>query len=305
MSQQIDIKIGDKDKSMKLVERWTLDHVEILADTHYVSNKFTISKSEAMGITCFENPSLSVMYPNNDKSPVILSNTRKYLSAIFVTVSNKEYLATACRDDGCLYLWDIESKISKKVFDPKLPEKQKSMIIFVINENTIGYGEARYSSPDQSRRVFILKTDSEQMALSSTLRLFTPNNIFDMCYTEVEGSTPCLLLCIPLDNRIMAVEFVGGKTRWEVGKEQMGENFYPWSICTHRNEYAYVADSSQQKIHLLSASDGTLIKQFDGINYGIYGIFAVRCHDQYLWVEHVILESKLKYAISKLMESNG
>ena len=90
-------------------------------------------------------------------------------------VSGKEYLAALYIDRGCLYLWDIESKTSKKVFDPKLPSEQfyKVMNIFKINDNTIGYGEEQ-TSPDGSRRIFILKMDTEELTLSSTLRLFAP-----------------------------------------------------------------------------------------------------------------------------------
>ena len=200
-----------------------------------------------------------------------------YHSATFVRFRSKIHLAAACDVDGCLYLWNI-SKISRKVFDPKLPKdkRNKSMNICNINENTIGYGEVQ-SSPDGSRRVFILKTDTEELTLSSTLRLFTPDIILDMCYTEVEGGSPCLLLCVPFDHRIMSVEMIGGKTRWEVGNQQMGEKFEPWSICTNQNNCAYVADFGQDKIHLLSASDGTLIKRFDVDSYyGIVNVFAVQ-----------------------------
>ena len=218
-------------------------------------------------------------------------------------VSGKEYLAASCREDGCLYLWDIESETSKKVFDPKLPEDQndKGMNIFRIDERTIGYGEA-CASPDGSRRVFILKTDTEEMTLSGMLRLFTLDIICDICYMEVDGGTPCLLLCVPGAQRVMAVEMVGGKTRWEVGQKQMGEKFKPYSICTDQTDCAYIADFGQQKIHLLSASDGTVLKQLDGRNFGIRNIFTVRFHDQHHYVEHTIPGSK--YAISKFKESD-
>ena len=122
-----------------------------------------------------------------------------------------------------------------------------------------------------------------------------------MCYVEVEG-TPCLLLCVPWAHHVMAVEMVGGKTRWEVGKEQMGEKFRPWSICTDENNTAYVADFGQDKIHLLSATDGTLIKLFDCRNYDIYNIFCVRFHDQHLYVEHKIPNSH--YVVSKFTETD-
>ena len=153
----------------------------------------------------------------------MLSDKKVYRSATFLKVSGKEYLAAACIDDGCLYLWDIEPKMSKKIFDPKLStEDFKEMTIFKIDDSTIGYGEV-HAAPDGSRRVFILKIDTEESMLTSTLRLFTARSIWDICYMRMEDGTPCLLLCIPRDHRIMAVEMVGGRTRWEAGELQMGE----------------------------------------------------------------------------------
>ena len=303
LSQQHQVKVGNADdEPLKLVETWDVNHVQVREDDKfYPTNRFSISESGMFGISCAESPSLSVMYWGTDKSPAVLSN-KLHLSSTFVKVSGKEYLATACDEDGCLYLWDIESKTSKKVFDPKLPSEQgyKGMNIFRINKSTIGYGES-CASQDGSRRVFILKMQNDQWTLSSALRLFTLGNIFDMCYTELDGGTPCLLLCIPADS-IMAVEMVGCKTRWELGKEHMGEKFQPHSICTDQNDCAYVANYGQRKIHLLSTTDGVLIKQFDPGNFDIWNITAVRFHDQHLYVEHKIPHSK--YEISKFKEND-
>ena len=304
LSQQHQVKAGNgDDEPLKLVETWSLDHVQMIEDNKfYATNRFSISESGMFGISCGENLSLSVIYPGINKFPTVLS-TKYYRSATFVKVSGKEYLAAASMRDGSSYLWDIDSKSSNKVFDPKLPSDQpyKGRNIFNINENTIGYGEV-HASLDGSRRVFILKTDTEELTLSSTLRLFTPHDISDMCYTEVDGSNPCLLLCVTWAHQIMAVEIVGCKTRWEAGKEQMGDKFFPWSICTDQNDCAYVDDFTQRKIHVLSALDGVVLKQFDTTNFGIANIFTVRFHDQHLYVEHKIPSSK--YAISKFKESD-
>ena len=306
LSLQHDGKDGDDKESLKLVETLRLDHVQTREDNKVgCGNRFTISESGVVGISCGESPSLSIVYPGTDKPPTVLSNDTIYRSATFMKIRGEEYLAAACDEDGCLYLWDIESKTSRKVFDPKLPKEQpfKYMNIFKVNENTIGCGEV-LSSSDGSRKVFILKTDTEEWSLSSILRLLTPNTmrIFDMCYTKVTDGTSLVLLCIPHDQRVMAVEMIDGKTRWEVGKQQMGEKFKPWSICTDDDNTVYVADFAQQKIHLLYHSNGTVFRKFDTYNHGMSDIFTVRFHDEYLYVGYKIPSSK--YAVSKIKETD-
>ena len=148
---------------------WRLDYVKPDSGKGTTSNQFTVSESGALGISCDESPSLSVMYPDTDKAPVILSKYTIYRSATFVKCRRKEYLAAACLDDGCLHLWDVASKTYRTVFDPKLPEEKrfKRMNICKIDDSTIGYGEVQ-ASPDSSRRVFFLKMDTEEWSLSST-----------------------------------------------------------------------------------------------------------------------------------------
>ena len=298
LSHQHYVTSGDDVQPWKLIATWNVDHVK-LGSGFYAANRFSVSESGGVAFSCDEKPSLSVMYPDTDKPPIVLSTDTIYHSATFVKISGKEYLATACNKDGCLYLWDTESKTSKKVFDPELPWDQvyRYMNICKLRDNTIGYAEA-YASPDGSRRVFILKTDKEKVTLSATLWLFTPDNIWDMCYTEVDGGTPCLLLCVPYAHRIMAVEMIGGKTRWEAGKGQMGEKFFPLSTCTDDDNTVYVTDYSQNMIHLLSAEDGSVVTSIILSHYRIAHLFVVRCHDQCLYVKHYCKTVK-KYAINK------
>ena len=273
-------------------------HINTIGGVH-VDNSFSISESGMIGISCNETPSLTVMFPGMDKSPTVLSNNKVYHSATFMKISGKEYLVAGCEDDGCLYLWNTVSKTSKKVFDPKLSSEQHptGMYICRINESTIGYGESRASS-DGSRRVFILKTYTKEWNLSSTLRLYTPNTIVDMCYTEMDGGTPCLLLCVPYSRCVMAVEMIGGKTRWEAGKQQLGKIFNPWSICTDEDNTVYVTDFDQNMIHLLSAEDGSVIRSIDASRYGMGNLVTARIHDKYLYIEHYRYPGN-RYAISK------
>ena len=281
---------GDNNQAIKLVETYNVAYEETTsAEKMHAVEIFAVSESGAMGITSAEYPSLSVRYPNSDKPPVVPSKDKLYHSAVFVKISNKEYLAAACSKDGCLYLWDIESKMSKKVFDPELGKVHfKYMNVFNINDNTVGYGDTSASSAG-SKRVFILQTSIDDWTLTETLEVCTQNNIWDVCQAKMQDGTACLLLCIPYGNRIMAVEMVGGRTRWEVGKEQMGEKFNPWSICTdeaNNKQTIYVADHDQNLIHLLSAEDGSAIRSIDLRHYGIAHPFTVRVHKEYLYVEH-------------------
>ena len=296
LSQQHDL--GEHDQPLKLLKTWTLDHMTTKDKLVHNGNSFSISESGAIGISCFENPSLFVIYPDTNKPPVILSDRNVFFSATFVQVGGKECLAASCTEDGCLYLWNIQSKTSRKVFDPKLPRKQvyKEINVYKISDTTIGYGEVDASS-DGSKIVFVLKTDTDELTLYSTLRLIIPHGIHEICYTEV-GGTPCLLLCVPNNNRIMAVEMIGGRTRWEVGKQQMGEKFFPLSICSDDTNTVYVTDYWENRIHLLSAEDGSTMRSIDARHCGIVNLVAVRIHDQHLYVEHYT-DPGYKYAISK------
>ena len=61
LSYQHDVTSGDSDESLKLVEMWRVDHVQIREDDTLIpSNRFSISESGMIGISCYENPSLSV-----------------------------------------------------------------------------------------------------------------------------------------------------------------------------------------------------------------------------------------------------
>ena len=88
-----------KYKTMQFLNKWTLDYVQEEPKHVKVSNRFTMSKSGAIGTSCYEKASLAVMYPDTDKPAVILSEDEVYRSAT---------------KDGCLYLWDVKSKNQRK-----------------------------------------------------------------------------------------------------------------------------------------------------------------------------------------------
>ena len=63
-------------KSIQLVKTWFLDHVQPDAKYVYAWNRFTISESEAIGTSCEEKPSLSVVFPHTDNPPLYYQRTR-------------------------------------------------------------------------------------------------------------------------------------------------------------------------------------------------------------------------------------
>ena len=278
---------GEDTNLKRHVETWDVDFAETTVYKLHAVNRFAVSESGAIAMTCSERPLLAVVYPDTDKSRTVLSEDKIYRSASFVKISNREYLAASCSEDSCLYLWDTESKMSKKVFDPNLWQDRrfKCMNMFKIDESTIGYGETS-TSLGGSRRVFILKTGIDDWTLTETLPFCTPKNIWDICYKKMADGRSCLVLCVPYDYRIMAVEMTSGKTRWEVGEQQMGKEFNPWSICTDDNDTIYVADHNQNMIHKLSTEDGSVITCIDVRQYGIVNPFTVRVQNEYLYVEY-------------------
>ena len=126
--------------SLQYVKQWTLNHIQADLERVKVTNRFSKSESGVIGISCEESPSLSVMYKDTERL-VILSNDKTYRSATFIKINGTEYLAAASDEDGCLYLWNIESRTPRNVFDPKLPRDKlyKYMNICKIDESTIGY----------------------------------------------------------------------------------------------------------------------------------------------------------------------
>ena len=190
------------------------------------------------------------------------------------------------------------------MFVPKLSRQQRSnyMNICKISEGTIGYGGI-WSDTDRSRNVFILSTDTaEEWTLRGTLKFLTPSNIWHICCTKMADGTSCLLLCLPHVHRIMAVEMVGCKTRWEVGPEQMGNQFFPCSVCTDEHNSVYITDYLQQMMHLLSAEDGSVITSVDLRQYGILNPVTIKIDEHYLYVEHYRAPG-CKYVINKFQRN--
>ena len=105
-----------------------------------------------------------------------------------------------------------------------------------------------------------------------------------------------MLLACPNDGNVQAVEIVGGRIRWKVGKQQIGEGFYPLSICTDENNTVYVADSAKCRVHILSGEDGSVIRSINLKPYGIYPS-CVRVYEEHIYIGHKYESNK--YQIKK------
>ena len=298
LSKQEELSTSDKNHEvLKLQETWHLDHIEISGNI-FAGTRFSVSESGVIGISCEEQPFLSVIYPGTQKPPLILTALKPHRFATFIKSADREFLATLSPDDENLYLWDISKGTSTKKFNPKMHEGKFTgyLQIFVIDDKTIGYAEI----PSNKRfRVFFINTENTQGQWpSSTLTLSTNVQFIpDMCYIKMSDGTPCLLLCSVSDHCVQAVELMGGKIRWQTGKLQMGEYCFPWSICTDEHNTVYVTDYLDHRMHILSGEDGSVIRSINLMPFGVGHAVCVRVHDKYLYVMYLGINDR--YAMNK------
>ena len=128
------------------------------------------------------NPSLCVINLNKDKQGFGPAENKSYSSAIFIQKGDKLFVAAACLGENSIHLWDVEQSTYRAVYFKRTFEP-RSMNLFIIDDNTVGYGEAKPTS--NSSRVFILNTDEEKWNLTGTLSFSTKSGyIRDMCHTK-------------------------------------------------------------------------------------------------------------------------
>ena len=269
-------------QSLSLVQTWECGP----ADGHSLSNKIAVGGNDAISIVSLhKSPPLCVIYPNLNKQEFGLTENKLYSSAVFIQKGNKQFLAAACVGENSIHLWDVEHSTYRAVYFKRTFEP-RSMNIFVIDDNTVGYGEAKPTG--NSCKVFILNTDDEKWNLSNTLSFNTTfGYIRDMCYAKTPDGTPCILLCCPHDSCVQAVEMVGGRTRWQCDKQQMGQMFKPWSICPDEESAVFVVDVDRFQFHTLSSEDGSALLSVSLIQCGIMFPFCVRYDDGYVYVGYV------------------
>ena len=298
LKQQPDVgaesQIGDT-STLTLLETTKADHVA-LSELFGLGIKFTISDlSGAIGIASLnDKPSLSIMYPDTDQPPLVLSRDDRYESAIFITISGQEYLATT--SGGGISLWNLADNTSRVTYRGKT---QNMWFLCVIHERTVACVAEDHSS-NGFPSICILKTDAEMWNLSSTHLMNVKDIPCDISYAKITDDTPCCLLTYPESNLVQAVELVGGKVRWQVDKQQMGESFVPWSIDTDGST-VFVTDPCQHQLHLLSVEDGLVVMSINVYPFGINFPSCVRLQGEHLFIGHVNKKGD-KYCITKFTQ---
>ena len=275
---------------LTLLETIKVNHIERL-NILGLFIKFTVSElSGSVAITSIQDkPSLSIMYPGTDKPPLVLSRDGKYRSALFVKISDQEYLATASKDE--IRLWNPANNTSSVVYKFK---EENDWDLCVIDDRTVAY-VAEHTSSNGFNNIYTLKTDTEMWTLSSTHSVKMNASASDMSYVKTTDGTPCFLV---IDNRVelvQAVELVGGKERWQVGQQQMGKFFHPWSVCTDGST-VFVADFVQHQLHLLSVEDGSVLTSINLYQIDIDFPSCVRLQGEHLYIGHGDLNT---YCITK------
>ena len=270
----------NKPEVLKLVQTLALKHIE---GAVYV-NHFAVSYSGAVGITSYGKPSLSVITPHDPGIPVrALSSEKDHGSLMWMKMDDKEFAVTVWKDT-MVRLWDVETGKHEVVFRVDR-DKQKHISLCSIDDRTVAYGGA-YPTEDLND-IYILNTDTKPWSLGGVVLVEGVKVIYDMCPLLATDGTQCLLLCCPYEHRVQAVELMGGRIRWKSGQNQMGDGSLPWSICTDGAGLVFVADNHLNKIHLLSAEDGSKILSVNLYRYDIFSPSCMDFRDGEVFVGHV------------------
>ena len=206
---------------LKLLETMTVNHIK---NFFGLQTKFTVSKlSESVGMASIDlKHSLSVIYPGTNKPPLILSKDGVgHTSALFITISDQEYLAAASEDE--IHIWNLTKNTSRVAY--KFQESGRWHLC-VIDERTVACVAEQPLSGHHFSKIYILNTDTEKFNLNSTIRKKADGTISDICYVKTADGTACLILNARQPGLIQCVEMVGGKMRWQVDT-LIGRSFTP------------------------------------------------------------------------------
>ena len=284
---------------LTLLDKMKINHIQQGGGTSSLHTKFVVSEaSESIGIASPQaKPTLSVMYPGTDKPPAVSPREDGYTSALFLTISDKEYLVATSVDQ--IHLWNPAKNTSSVVYQLK---EKKDWHLCAIDERSVAC-VAEQPGLDGYSKIYALNTGPEKFNLSSTLRVKAGRGITDICFVKTTDGTPCLLLSFPWNFLVQLVEMVGGKVRWQVDKQQMGgssgmrTSFRPWSICTDGNT-VFVLTARPTKLHLLSIEDGLVVMAANLHPFGIIYPSCVRLQGDHLYVGHMN-ENQDTFCVSK------
>ena len=283
---------------LKLLETMTVNHIKDFLGLH---TKFTVSKlSASVGIASRESDhSLSVIYPATNKPPLILSKDGVgHTSALFITVSDQEYLAAASEDE--IHIWNLTKNTSRVAY--KFQESGHWHLC-AIDERTVCSIAQQPPSGHHFSNIYILNTDTEKFSLNSTIRMKADGTITDICYVKTADGTSCLILSAIRPSLIQCVEMVGGKMRWQVDTRQVdtqiGRSFIPWNICTDGN-VVFVAEVVHMKLHLVSVDNGSVLTSINLSPFGFRYLGCMRLQGDHLFVGHMNKEAT--YCISKIIK---
>ena len=292
-------ELDTKDTSgLTLLDRMRISHIEQGGGTSSLHTKFAISESELIGIASPQaKPTLSVMHPGTDEPPLISPRQDGYTSALFITISDQEYLAAASVDQ--IHLWNLADNTSSVVYKFK---EEKDWHLCAIDERTVGC-VAEQPALDGYSKIYALNTGAEKFNLSSALQVKAGRGITDIRFVKTTDGTPCVLLSFPWNFLVQLVEMVGGKVRWQVDKQQMGSSsgmrasFRPWSICTDGST-VFVLTARPTKLHGLSLEDGLVVVSINLHPFGIIYPSCVRLRREHLYVGHMS-ENQDSFCVSK------
>ena len=211
VKQQPDCSTEHEDTlALNLLETTKVNHIVTSGADSSLITKFSMSElSGSIGIaSTLEKASLSVIYPGTDKPPLILSTDGVNTSALFMLISDQEYLAAASEDK--IHLWNLVKKTSSVAHN--LIERQ-DWYLRMIDDRTVAC-IAEQASLDGFSKIHIFNVDSGNFNLSSTIRLKAGLGITDMCYTKARDRSSCLLLSNVVQGLVKSVDMVGGRVRW-------------------------------------------------------------------------------------------
>ena len=300
--QRHSISQSEAGEASALTLHETIEVSHIAPSSINVALKVRFSVSPTLGIFGIASgrtrPSLSVVHPDTDKSPLIMSTDKGYVSTVFMKVSDKEYLAAVCKVS--VYLWDTEKCASSVAYKFDERSSHSKMNLCVIDKTTVACGEVNPSA-EGFCKICILNTERKKWKLMGTILVEAKSKITDMCYMKTPDGTSCLLTAD--GSLVQAVEMIGGKVRWRVVQQEMGKRFHPWSICTDGTT-VFAADPTQFQLHLLSVEDGTVLTSISLHPFVSILPYFVRLRGEHLYVGHLNI-SATTYCISKFTKPTG